>query len=823
MARQKIPANVYKRALEIIWLAIIFLVPLFFNPVSHQVFVLNKAAMLEFLVAVMVGLWLADLIMNPAEAKKLNWRKVLKSPLHLSILVFGLLVIVSTVASLTPSISFWGSYFRKAGLLTLICWIVFFLVVAQQIRSRAQIFRAVYTLLLSSGIVSVLGILQYFLPEIMASVFQNPNTFGDRVSSTLGNPLFLSSFLAMVIPFNLALMICLWSKRKENHNVSIFISLAVLLGLQLWCLWLAQYSITILLYVISLIIFLTIWGIVKRKKVVLSLGALSLLALMIIAGILLMPLLFKAPVTETAPQDSPSAATAEELGLSNLGGRVEYWQSAINIVLKSPEVPLSNDKLHALRRAIGYGPETFWITFQLFFPDKYKTAFTDRSLTVDRPHNDYLYLMTTVGILGLVSFLAILAVFFYLCFNYLRRASDDTDKLFIIAMSAAMVQYMADIFFNLSTISPELVFWLILAMIYAIGRYIATESISKTRTMAQTTRARLLLSAGCVLVFIIIGTSIAIRPPLADVYLEKGVKLQDAGSEQAIYAFDSATRIDPAEATYWHALARYDYYVAQHIKGQTFKTKVMAIAAEDQYKAVQLKPYDALENYYMADIYTYWAWSGDPDKWPAAMSYYDKAAQLYPDNAVILDKWATALIIKGDLDEAGTKLQYAANVDPNWAKTSFLSGLLLAKEDKNGESATELTKPIHDNAANLNQFIGLCSILQLYDMVSPLGDSLQAYSQENPDDWTAQALLGITSVFNDNASESIDEFNAAMRLVPEDDAGALFQAILKLSTMNQKLAGALPSAAEGWRDKLSRSPDSDQLVPLLDQLLKTPK
>jgi len=824
--------SLYKRALEITWLATIFLIPLFFNPQSYKVFVLNKASLLQFLVMTMLALWLADWISRPTSHRQLNWRDITASPLHLAILVFGLLAVLSTAASITPAVSFWGSYFRKAGLLTLLCWILFFLIVAQQIRDRAQLLRAVYTLLMSSAIVSLAGILQYYLPDVVSTVLPNPVAV--RISSTIGNPLFLSSFLAMVIPFNLALIIYVWNKRKEANNAGILISLVVLLSLQFWCLWLAQYSITILLYSLSLVVFILLWGIVKRKRLVLGLGAACMLALVIIAAVLISPLLFKETGAGTEiPPNSESAPISEEVGLYTLGERVQYWKGATDIVIKSPEVPFSKDRLHFLRRIIGYGPETFTVTFQLFFPDKIKSEFTDRAVLVDRPHNDYLYLATTIGILGLISFLSVLAVFFYLCFRYLRTAMLDSDKLLLIAMVAAMVQYMADIFFNLSTISPELVFWLMLAMTCAIGRFIRNEEpagayikkATKTATAALSpvTRTRFVISIVCAIIITVVGFGIAIRPFLADIYLKKGLNLQGSGSGQAVYAFDQATRIEPGEATYWHSLGAYSYYVAQHINERSFKTKVLSMAADAQYKAAELRGYVSYEYYSLADICTNWAWSGATEKWNMAQSFYEKASQLFPGNAVIFDKWSLALIIKGDLDEARTKLDYAASSDHDWAETSFLYGLLLAKEGKNNEAALKITQPIIDKSSNLNYFIDLCQDLRMYDMVSPLADSLETYTQAKPDDWSAHALFAITSLFSDNLDTSLSEFNTAMSLVPSDDVGDLFRAIIKLTTMSPKFEAAVPGVAPEWRDKLEQSPDRDTLIPALDQLVSSPE
>ena len=825
MESQGSKVSIYKRALEITWLAVIFLIPLFFNPLSHQAFYLNKALLLQFLVMAMLAFWVADWILSRSSQKGLKRQSISISPLHLAISVFGLLAVLATAASITPAISFWGSYYRKAGLLTLVCWILFFLIVAQQLRNRAQLFRAIYTLLLSSGIVSVVGIIQHFFPSIIFNL-----KYIDRVFSTSGNALSISSFLSMVIPFNLALIIYSWSKRKEGKNTTILIGLVIVLGLQFWCLWLAQYSITILLFIVAPITFIILLGIVKGKKLLLGFGAASLLVLAIIAALLLSPLLLPGANVK-APEDLSSklSMNAEELGLKTLDWRVQYWRSSINIVTKSPEVPFSNDRLHDFRKLIGYGPETFIVTFQLFFPDKLKGDYSYLSFLVDRPHNHYLYLATTLGLLGLMSFLSILAVFFYLCFRYLRRATADIYKLLLIAMMAGITQYMVDIFFNISTISPELVFWLMMAMIPVIGRFNRNEKpvsdefeeVNQTEISAPShvTRARLIVSVGCAITLIIIGMGITIRPFLADMYLQKGLNLQKVGSDQAIYAFDTATRLDSGESAYWHYLGAYDYSVARGVTEEPLKEEMLTLATDAYNKSLALRPYIALEYYSLADVYTYWAEAGNNDKWPMALSLYDKASQLLPRNAILLNMWSLALIIKGDFSQAQTKLDYAASIDPDWAETSFLSGLLLVREGKSSEAALKIIAPIEDDPDNLDSFIDLCYRLMVYDMISPLKDTLETRAKEVPDDWIAHALLGITGMFGDNLDKTLGEFNTAMMLVPGNNAGDLFRAILRLSYMSEPLKTALPSVAADWKAKLIQSPERDTLLPELDKLI----
>jgi len=828
MENQNTGVTIYKRALEITWLAIIFLVPLFCNPLSHQACYLNKALLLQFLVISMLAFWVADWILNRASYKGQKWQGIFTSPLHLTILIFGLLTILATAVSITPAISFWGSYFRKAGSLTLVCWILFFLILAQQLRNRTQLLRAIYTLLLSSGVVSILGILQHFFPGILPNL-----ECTGRIFSTPGNSISLSAFLATVIPFNLALSVYLWSKRKEGNNARILIGLVILLALQLWCLWLAQYSITILLYIIAPIIFIILLGIVKRKRLMLSLGALSLLALIIIAGLLLTPLLLSGPSVELPePEDLKPVPTSEELGLQTLGWRVEYWQSSINIVTKSPEVPFSSDRFHSLRRFIGYGPETFIVTFQLFLPENMEEHHNLLSAPLTRPHNHYLYLANSIGLLGLMSFISILAVFFYLCFRYLRKAKTDIAKLVLIAMVAGMAQYLADIFFNPVTISPELVFWLTLGFIPVIGRLATGDESEQTKKIAGSTqpdnsqkyyvsKSRRYISACCALLLIVIGIGITIRPFLADMYLQKGFNLQARQSEKAVLAFDEATKLAPGEAIYWHCLGLYEFSVARIVKEGNLKTEILTLSTSAFEKARELEPYIAYRYHVLADVYAYWANTGDIDKWPLALPLYEKASQLIPDNAIILNKWSLALIVKGDLDEARTKLQYAASIDPGWAETSFLYGLLLAKEGENDEAVLKITTPIQDNPANLDYFIDLCRHLALYDTISPLTDALETSIDKASDDWIAHALLGITSLFHGNLDKSLDEFNTSMLLVPGEDAGYLFRTVLKLSALSPQFKTALPAVATEWRAKLAQSPERDKLLSELDKLLGT--
>ena len=821
-------ANGFNKGLEMSWLAAIFLIPLFFNPSSHQAFYLNKALLFQFLVMVMLGLSIADSIYGRTAPHGWRWRNVIASPLSIATMVFGLVAIVATVASITPTISFWGSWGRKEGLLTLICWILFFLIVSRHLHSRAQLFRAIYALLLSSGIVSILGILQYFFPDILF----NYQPTGGRVISTMGNALSLSGFLAMVIPFTMAFIFSPWGKRDNQRGTLITIGATVLLALQFWCLWLAQYSVVMLLYIIAPIIFLTVLGIVKREKLLLGFSAISLLAIGILAAYIIVPLLFPGVESEpTEVKDNKYIVSSESLELDTLGNRAQHWRNTVNMILESPEVPFSNDSLSFCRTFIGYGPETFIATYQNYSPEESKSRWTYSSILLDRPHNHYLYLAATIGLLGLMSFLAILLIFFYLLFRNLRLAKPDIFRMLLIALMASILGHMVDSLFNPSSISTELVFWLMLSMVLIIGRLSPSPEGSNEEVMSeeavqhrsgkasQLKRTRSYLSTGCAVLLIVIGIGITIRPFLADVQLQRALDLQTMDSERALAAFWKAIELEPNEAVYWGNLGAYSYYMAQRVDEKSSRKELLELSATAYDKARELERYIAYRYYSPADMYLYWAKEGATDKWHTVFSLYDKALQLFPDNAVILNKWALALFIEGDPTEARSKLNRAVSVDPDWSQTAFTSALLLTGEGKNNEAACEMIAPIQETPSNFKYFSDFCLHLNTYDMVQPLEDALEYYTRETSGEWAPHAMLGVTNLCTGNLNTSLDEFNKAMSLVPDKDAGELFKPILKLAQQSPYFMMVLPGIAPEWRAKLSRTPDSDTIILQLDELI----
>jgi len=815
----------YRKALEVCWLAVIFLIPVFFSPLSHQPFYFNKALLLQVLVITMLALWLADWLASRSNYPPSGWRHITKSPLHLSILVFGLVAIAATIASITPAVSLWGTYEWQSGLITLLYWILFFLIIAQQIRRRSQLLRAVSTLLLSSAVVSIIGIAQHYLPG-MNSLFHWPAAPA-RVFSTTGSPRDLSIFIATVIPLTMALLVYSWQGKEgegKRRDPRIPVVLVTLLVLQFWCLSLAQYSFTLLVFLVGIAVFITLLGIVRRKRLLLGIGIGGLAALAVAAVLIVAPVLFPA-----AGGGGPETGgtTAEELGLTTIKYRAEYWRAALDIVGDPPLVPFTSDSLHSLRTFIGYGPETFIITSHGFSFTETQSSYAKIPILTARPHNHYLYLATTIGVLGLAAFIAIIAVFFRQLFRHLRSATLSIDKLLVIALMAGMSQYLVDSLFNPSTITAELVFWLMLGMVPVLGRLTGKGAaagaglkkepagINLERPDAAGKR-RNYLAIGCASLLIGLAVSITVNPFRADIEFQKALNFERVHSEQAIFAFDRTTRMAPGNPVYWGAMAGYIFNT--EATSETVETRLLAFATDTYEKSLALEPYIAVRNYYLADMYLYRIINGATGGWERTLELYDMASQLAPTNPAILNRWALALVIKGDFAEARAKLEQSASVDPDWVETAFLSGLLLAGEGKDSEALDEFTALLRDDPAYLTGFAALCSRLALYDIVGPVDNVLSASCAETSPDWMPCAMAGITAFFTGHLDSSIDSLDRAMVLAPDSAAGEIFRVSLDLAGQSPDFETRLAEAAPGWREKLSRSPQADRWLQELDEL-----
>jgi len=811
LAKKAIPARL-DLALEVTWLLVVLLVPLYFNPLCWDSYFFSKTLLFQFLTFVLLGLAIARwLLARRGEGKTslTTWLK--ESPLGAAAVVLGLAWIVSTALSIMPYRSLWGSAAWKNGLVTALCWITFLLVISRCMSSREQVNRALYILLISSGLVSAIGIMQFSFPSAVPIGLLN-----GRVLSTDGNPLSLSAFIAMTIPLTLAVFIMFSYGPGVRYKKIKIAGLSLLLILQFACLVLAQYSLTILLYVIGIFTFLALVSVFLRRNTALALSIISMLIIAIVAVALMGQFVMPGGGNSPSITGNEDKLVAEQVGMSTLGIRTQMWQDALEIIRNAPRIPLVQDNVHALRRLIGYGPETFIAVSQVYFPASFKSEYTYGSAVLTQVENNYLYLAVTTGIVGLLCYLGLLAAFFFTAFRLLLRSRDKNTLLIAAAFIAAIVQYCAHMLFNPTAIVPDMVFWLVLALTVVMAKLPVDNQDSVTGNGEKPgnvalpagsvpSRLRKWIAALAIVLMAVVGASLTVPSMHANIKMREGITQWRQGNDKFIESLAEAVSAEPQEAYYYGQLGYCAYSGAVAAKDPVKKAALLKVSTAAHETGTSLEPPQAYWHYSLADNYMYAVKSGDREKLADALKSYQRADALFPGNAVILNKWALALMLNGDYAEAGRKLSESRDADGEWIQTTYYTGLLDVYERCYCSAGYCFVYPVEQKISNVGPYMSFCSQLRLYGGLDKVVDGLKIYSGCHPDDWTGQALLGVAEVYDNRLLDAADSFRRAAHNVPGEHAGMLKAIVTVMGMENRDFQPMAQDIADSLVDKIPGS------------------
>ena len=196
--------------MEATWLAAIITIPLFFNVYSQRVFEPDKISILRSLALIAIIAWVVKQVEGLRLGQDENaevepnkktawWRR----PLVLMILMLAGVYLLGTFLSVTPRVSFWGSYQRLQGTFTMFSYMALFLVALDGLRTEAQWRRLQYAVILTSLPIALYGVLQKARLDPLP---WGGDTF-KRVTANMGNAIFLAAYLIMVVTLTIERLI----------------------------------------------------------------------------------------------------------------------------------------------------------------------------------------------------------------------------------------------------------------------------------------------------------------------------------------------------------------------------------------------------------------------------------------------------------------------------------------------------------------------------------------------------------------------------------------------------------------------------------------
>jgi tetratricopeptide (TPR) repeat protein len=430
--------------MEAAWLAAVSIVPIFFNIYSSRIFEPDKITFLRSLALLTLAAWIVKLIEEGGTKWKEQsqefsifvflWKYPMIAP------IFGLvgIYIIATIFSVTPSISFFGSYQRLQGTYTTFSYLIIFLAIITNLRTRNQINRLVTTVILVSLPVSLYGLLQRYQID--------PIPWGGnvsrRIASNMGNSIFVAAYLIMVFPLTFGRIVESFREIVTDNDQEGGSSIKT-----------TKQIIKAAIYVfIAALELIAIYMSGSRGPLLGLMAAVYFLALLLsifwrkrwltftIVGIALVGAAFLAVFNiRNGPLDDLKSSTAiGRFGLlldpeSNSALVRQYiWEGTVKLVgvhepLKFPDG--SSDPYNFLRPLIGYGPEAMYVAYNQFYQPELGQV-EKRNASPDRAHNETWDSIVITGIAGLLVYLSIFSSVFYYGLKWQGLIRTTRNKIF---------------------------------------------------------------------------------------------------------------------------------------------------------------------------------------------------------------------------------------------------------------------------------------------------------------------------------------------------------------------------------------------------------
>lgn len=536
---------------EVFWLCLVFFLPLIFFPNLFTTFELAKVAVFKGATVLLI-LMLMTKYLSKGESPVFRITKY--RFLWAALGIFLGCYVFSAVFSVAPALSFFGWYPRFQGLFTLFFYAVFGVAVFLILNRPEQRERLVLTLAAGLALVCAFALLQKFLPGFLQ--WWSDSDFNDRAYGTMANPNYLAGYIVMILPLLLANIF-----RKKHGLFSFFVLIVAFVTL-----FLTQSRAGLIAMAVSLLFFFFMEAYSRKAKK--TLAVLVVLPLLLVASVWAIAANAGEPWVKNNALLQRLAFNDESL--SSAETRLRMWPAVIQQISASP--------------LIGFGPETFAVTFPSYAPETVNTS-EDRGEIPDRAHNELLDFAVQIGIPGTLAYTVfILGIVIVAAKRFLER--PDHDRVPLAMGSGILGLFTANMFgFSVTT------HWVLLVLFAAVTLntfFHKDFSTEKFRLRPLTKAAIFSVVAFCGIAMFWMQD---VRKVIADTEMRRGYESAAfAEFAQTAAAYKEATDLAPTEAFY--ALNYANIQLQRLFEGERLSAAEIMDAYGAALHAARLRGYD---------------------------------------------------------------------------------------------------------------------------------------------------------------------------------------------------------------------------------------
>ncbi|MDP2910254.1 MAG: tetratricopeptide repeat protein, partial [bacterium] len=337
---------------------------------------------------------------------------------------------ISTIFSVNPYMSFWGTLERMGGFWSFLHYLVYFIILTSVFRKRENWLN----LLELTILIGVLSAFYGFLQRTDAQWIIGSGG-RERIFGTIGNPALFAGY--QVINLFMALTLVLSSWIKPKHKPYLYIAAAVNL-------------IAILMTVVRGSILAVFAGFFIMSAI-LVLKSKSAAAKKVLFGIISFAVVFMIFSSifrnSSLVQKSGFLKRTTDFSLQTYTVQTRFW---------AWQAGLEGWKESAKTVFVGWGPETFNVPFSKHFNPKFFRGVGSETL-FDRAHNMFVEILVTMGLTTFLVYVSMFGAIFWLLWRGIKDKSIEIPVgAGLISLTAA---YIIHNFFIFDTSANFLVFF----------------------------------------------------------------------------------------------------------------------------------------------------------------------------------------------------------------------------------------------------------------------------------------------------------------------------------------------------------------------------
>jgi len=644
----------YKYEKFLVWIitlgsVLILAIPFFVYPRLFYPFISTKIFSFQILVQIIFAAWLILFFYTR------KYRVDIKNPLVLTLIIFMGILVLSIFTGMDGYRSFWSTVERMDGVSTNLHFLVWFIVLISVFRERKDWKRFLVISLVVSFIVSLYGLGQKI------GWIETPGITGisSRISSTLGNPIYLAVYSMVNIFIAGFLLFSNWFVRKWPFILLIFINMAVII--------LAASRAVVATMGLAFFVFLIFFlfhHYKERKQIFISLAA-----ILTILFILIVVFIIRADLREAILSRFPTTVQR----LANLDitkdERFRVWGIAWEGFKEKP--------------ITGWG----WGNFNIVSNKHLDSTFSEQ--WYDYSHNRIMDLLVMTGIPGTAAYLIFYFILLYYSIRGAVRKKKAGEKLAGFILFLLFFTYFVQNLALFDSPAPAIVFYFMVAFVY----FYSTSANQDIQNIKPQKDKDLLCprikfpNLFTVIVLVLLFSAqmhFNINPAKASM---AGVRAKALSRLDLAVGFEEYKKslarqsFTNYEISMLLATTIFENTPPKSAKDQQIYTEMLNFAISKLEESVARHPYDTQAHLLLGNLYNIAA-AANPNLTEQAEIALQKAAALSPKRYIIYVELTRTANLKKNLEEEAKYLQRAVELNPKSAELHWqLAIILLAKEE----------------------------------------------------------------------------------------------------------------------------------------------